>query len=691
MTWRLRQADTHRWSDQEAQSALQYRLSPNLFLSERLYLEEVWIRNISYYFGRQHFYQEGTTIKPVLDVPPHRVLYKANFFKQAVLRAAAKLQGVSGSVQTAPDNNTRQAQKVSEVSDRVLEHLIEATDYSERKFEATIWAALCGMGVMKAWWDPTAGKPDRFYLDQEGRVYEPQSEEEKNKLDDAGQYTDMPNGEIKVDVISPFSFKWDWGIRTGKFDDCRWLAQDGTITVEQAADRFDIEPDDLRANADDTVGAPYYEELLSFMSSSVLHRSRTSGISRTREGLARYIEYWERPAKNNGWKGRLVIQVGDTIVRNGPNPYADIEGIKYPFVKVAWQFAPGRMVPLSLGEDLSAPQHQYNRARGTATEFQNVYGHPSLFVPKGSGIPTGILTVEPGAVYEFNPLWGAPVPGPTPTLSREVMENASVCRGEMQALSADSDPDSSKLPAQIRSGAGLRMMMEEKDKVLAPSAKASLSADRAMGSLMLGLARKYYRDDRVVKYVGQSKRIEVLAFKGSDLVNDVRMIGEPGEIRSRGVERAEIMDMLQIDPTIIQDPVIRPRILEAMNLPDADRFMDDLLLDRDNQKREIDEILMDPQGWAMKLQPNQQTGEVLGGYPINEWDDHGAHLAEIELFIKSQDYRNSDPISQDVLLAHWRSHRAMVRQQLQAMQQAQQASSGSQTAQRGTASQPARQ
>ena len=46
------------------------------------------------------------------------------------------------------------------------------------------------------------------------------------------------------------------------------------------------------------------------------------------------------------------------------------------------------------------------------------------------------------------------------------------------------------------------------------------------------------------------------------------------------------------------------------------------------------------------------------GYPVNPWDDHRIHARVILEFIRSEEFRDLDPLSQSLLVNHWQVHQA---------------------------------
>jgi hypothetical protein len=216
---------------------------------------------------------------------------------------------------------------------------------------------------------------------------------------------------------------------------------------------------------------------------------------------------------------------------------------------------------------------------------------------------------------------------------------------EMSLISSQTDPDMSKMPGQIRGAQGLRFMFEEKNKVLQPVARGLVRVNKDVGKQLLALAKTHYSEQRTIRYVGENNEFRTLDFTAADVNTDLRVVGEPDFFFSSATARMEIIDFVQagaLDPKM--NPSDRLAVLKALAFNTADEAISDRVIDEENQARETQEMLLAPSMYPQ-------------GYPTNEWDDHAAHIREMERFLKSEDYRKAAPDAKAVAVRHYRMHK----------------------------------
>ena len=87
------------------------RVNPQGLRLERVNQEELWLKNMAFFSGKQHFYIEGGVIfDAVATTPEHEVLYKFNICRMSVLRETAICPS-SNTVATAKNARTRGCRK----------------------------------------------------------------------------------------------------------------------------------------------------------------------------------------------------------------------------------------------------------------------------------------------------------------------------------------------------------------------------------------------------------------------------------------------------------------------------------------------------------------------------------------------------------------------------------------------------
>lgn len=670
-------------TDQEALALVNTKVDPSSFETERRSFEEGWIKNLAFFAGKQHFVQEGTRLREPENVPEHRVFYRANFILGSVMRACSKIMQMSGSFAVAPKNGSKLARDAAKLSMKIFEHQKEITSYEYKKMLAYLWAANCGSVYLKPVWDPTAGEPDRFFFDNmkdKTPIGNLSAEEQKQKVED-GEFMDLPSGDVDIGIVSPFSFYWDWKAREGGIEDCGWCAQVQATDIDDLYDLYGSKAEKVRS-MDEWTGSIYYEEALSFMTTGVNSLNTAFTTPDEKRGRrVRTVEYWERPNRSNKYKGRHILAAGDQILSNGDNKYR-VTGYPLPFVKMDWWPMPGRFPGLSLTEQLVSPQFQYNKARAAITEHQNVHGHPPILSPKGAGIPTGHYTIGSGDVIEYDPLGGMPTVMQIPPLPNEVMQNASLARGEMREIAADASPDVSNLPGGIRGSEGIALMLEEKNIALTPTATASLKVDREVGRMFLSYGKLFYRDQRVMHFAGPNGELKAVHFSNADINNDLRILAEPMQVLSVAGQRSSILDYVQtgvlMNPALLQtDPGAFRReqraVLKALHYSSPDEALEDQLLDEEMQEREIEMIKADPVAYM----PREENPEE-SGLPINPFDDHQVHIQVLDRALKGTEFAKLDQISQLAIFQHRQAHVMELERAMQMAQMAQEGAGGAQ-------------
>jgi hypothetical protein len=659
----------------QALEMLDRLVDPRGFQPERVAQDELNLRSLAYYVGKHHFQQIGSNLYELPLENDNEVRYRSNLIVSAVERAVSKVGNLNGKFRVAPKSGTPESRHAAKISDRVLSHIFDITDYEAQKHIVTKWAAICGSGFCKVAWDPTAGDATRFYIGADGRAIATLNNEEKAVFEREGRFKDLPLGDLKVTPVSPFSFHWDWDSRGG-IEECDWCAEVFYLSLPAIAEMFDVSEQSVpESKVPD--GAIVYEEALAFMTSGSGYVSYGyQPKQKEREGRGIVTVFYRRASKKYP-KGQHVIRVGNQIIRNDTNPHR-ATGFDLPYVKLDWWKVPGRFSGLGLVEQLMSSQFRYNEARAKMTEFQNVFGTPPIFVPDGSGIPTDQYVLQPGMVYSYNPVAGKIEFAQPPQLPAEVAGNAIACRDEINWISSQSDPDLSGAPGQMRSGEALRMFFDEKNRVLSTTQKMSLKFDQRVAQQALALAKINYEEERTLVYAGEDGDFSVVSFRGVDLHNDVRITGEPSDPDSIMAWKAEVRELLEVGAL---DPLNNKQhwrlLVNAYRYNTFDEASQDWARDQANQERETRVMLADP----VRFQ-NQP-------YPVADFEDHEAHVTALERFMKTDEFRALDPISQGVLATHRALHVQEIQKAVEAQLAMAEAVKGT-PGEKGKASQPKR-
>lgn len=670
-------------SQGDALSYVLQRVDPRVTDGHRWPMEREWMKNLAFLNGNQHFVEAGMGFRAPMP-QPHRVTYRANMIRSAVTRMVSTVIANSTTFRAPTKDWTKKSRDQAFVSERLFEHLRETTHWQDQLEEALLWAAACGSGFIEIGWDPDAGAPERFYFDDQGKDIVPASDDERLMLEELGAFRDIPPGDVIANVPSPFQVQWDWTARRDWYQ-ARWGATKQLIDLEVLEDIYGYEKTKNIRPSEPHAQAVWYEEMLSYMGSGFMGTSMFMPGDK-RHNRAVWIRYFERPSIQNKYKGRHVAIAGDVVLVNGDNPRAKTS-YPLPWIKLDWQRRPGSFMGHPVVEDMRNPQFQYNNARAKQTEVLNVHSHPAIFVDPRSGLPTGMLAIEPGVTYpaDLQKTAGKPVVlGPTPAIPKELGESVNLAMAEMQAISSQADPDMSKLPGQIRGAPALDMMIAEKNKALLPAARSALKATLLGGRMMLSEARHNYTSQRKIGYVGEDNAYRILAFDAADIIEEIRIVGEPEYFKTKAAERAQMLEYIQVGALQPQvDPEDKMTVLKVLGYGNAEEAIAERLTDEENQQREWDEMAGDP----LKFVKDNAFGQPMLSYPTQPFDDDGTHLRVMRQRMKTAEFRNLGPIARQLLMQHYQEHEqkeAARQAQLMMMQQNQRGMPGP----KGQASQP---
>jgi hypothetical protein len=670
-------------SEQETIQMVMSRVYPIHMRTERTWQEEAWLKTMAFFSGKQDFYIDNGHM---WDATPgedddHDVIYRANKMASAIYRAVAKVSSVHAEFRAVPETGAARHRRIAETSERVFVHLREQFDFDEKQLLALMWASICGTSYYKVEWDPRIGDVKRYYMDADKQPVPDLmlTNEQRNRMDAAGQFDDEYLGDISCTVESPFAIGHDWSVRDGGVKACKFMYDKHYMDIDVIADAFDVDASDIMAD-DGNSGLRNYEEAIAFMSSGSYVTPLSYAVPKDKQGKrTSLIQMYERPSRKHK-KGRWVVYAGGLLIRDKDNPYiGDRSGLAVlPYVKMDWVRHPGRWWGRSLAEDLVNPQFQLNNARSKEIAFLNVFGAPPTWVDPAAGIDTDIITTRAGSILKaHNPNMNVKV-GSSPHLPPEVFATGDRVERDLNDIASQSEIDGSKLPGQMRSGVALRTMQSARSIALTIPQWGAVRSARDVGRIGLALGQMFYTDKRVMRYLGEDSAWVVSEFSGADLTNDLRVIGEPSSLETRDSHLADMFEALEmgaLNPNENEND--RFLVLKALKFRTDDEVFQDRLASEGVQEREIDVMRQDPARYMERP------------YPAMEYEDQAGHMRVLRRFMNTREFADMDPATKAVITAHWSLHK-MFLQKEQSQQMAMAEASRGTPGQRGRASQPKR-
>jgi hypothetical protein len=367
-------------------------------------------------------------------------------------------------------------------------------------------------------WDAGAGRKRRFSsADGDLKKFREllaalsQRPAESITLDDDGSVM-LPEGTV------------DWQFRTGfdvtepesatAIEDCEWLIDSRLRSAEYLRERYDLADEEMTPiRGDDEYLGRYRWQLAAY------REIRKEDPRRAAPEMVQVHSLW-RPVRPWCEAGALIIAAGgreaNLILYKGPNPYAHGE---LPFVPMT-EFPTDQFRPTSTIGDCIGLQEERNRIRSLTLAAIHKKIAPKMLEEDGAGLPEGfmrsealVLPCNPGTISgrKVAPLEQPPVPleafREDEALRRDIMEvsgihEATLGRGESRSQSGRHA--ALLLQGDTRSNFVTRQMVE--------------SAIGKAGAYSLWCFWQFVREKRLIAIAGEDYSVDVVEFKGSDLL-----------------------------------------------------------------------------------------------------------------------------------------------------------------------------
>lgn len=647
------------------------RVDPDGQSAERKAFEEQWFASVGLFAGIK-FVAAAGTVRQFRSYSQQQETYNAPLILPMVLRYLAKLRSINPKAVVLPMSDEWEDMQAARLALKAHEHAVEVTRFKARRARSLRWAAVCGSGFLKVCFDPTRGVPDRIYVDEDGRAtWAPRADPKlRAQYEQAGLFRDVFPGEIDCQVVEPWQVWPDPNARDGGIDDCEWV---NIRTVRTIGSIFNETGVRVSPDSDALRGAELYREAIAFMAAG--QTGTAPAVRRARIDPCVYQdEMFVRPSRDYP-KGRYIRIAGTEILEDRDNPYV-ASGSPIPLVKYDCFPCPGRFWGLSLVELLRGSNRAYQASRGHAMNMQARNGFAPTFIDKGSGIsPVNIKGLH-GLLLEINPNTRPPFIGQPPTLPEYILRNAETARLEMQQISAQTDPSTSKLPGQLRSGDAIRAVQADSNLILTESVESMFEADENAGRMMLQLIGMHYDGARLLQVFGPGSEIDPVYLKGADLRGHYRLklVVQPGDIDSAESRDAKIMDAAQLKILNPENPEHQMLMLRALRFHSSDDYVNALLGQESSEERAIATII-------------DSGGEEMP--QVAPWFDPMVRSKVLERRLNSRAFELYSPQIQQALAARWMQFSMMIQKQMEAQLQAAAAIKGSPGA-KGEASQPSR-
>lgn len=609
--------------------------------------EAQWKLNLSFYKGKQYTYYNRTLRRleqlPVEDgeKPRYRVRVVNNQLAPGAHALLAKLTKTKPVIHATATSGSDADIKAAQLADKLLEHWWSEFALDDKLAEALLWAIITGQGYWKITWDEHAGKSMRFLLDPQGQPITDGALEDLFRAQLQAQQVQPQEkvvymGDIKVEVISPFDVYIDDNAKV--MDEAKYAICVHHMTPSEIKERWGVE-----VKADSIASDP----------SSVLQGYGATFGSKEPDVKGVNVGYFlpnvEVP------NGRYVMWVEDHILEDQawPYPFQVLPIIKFPGIRI-----PGSVYDMGDVEQALPMQKDLNKTLSQIIEYKNLTLKPRVWAPTGS--LTGVrLTSEPGAVYEYNVIGDhKPEVEQLPNMPPYIFEHLKNIRDDIRQAFGIVDITEGTPPPNVEAGIAIDLLQEMATDRIAPRV---LLLERCLskgGEIMLGLAKEYYQEPRLLKLYGAGGATKAKRFNQADLQGGVSIAVETGSAlpRTRAGRQQRILDY-------VDRGFMRPdQAYKYLDIADLEGLSAIFSADEDQAYREHDRILagqpVNPVA-AMTAQNAIQTGQPVGDQqePITDpqaaqdyikheslqplpFENYQVHLDTHKLFMTSTEFES---------------------------------------------------
>lgn len=567
--------------------------------SMRKAFEEQWYLNLAFYFSKQWVvWQRTTTGTSRLYDPPaprNRVRLISNRIKPVIRDEMVRLIKQEPQFFAVPNTTEPTDVAAARVAESLTEYTLTSGKYNKIRRQATFWMLQCGTSYIKV-----TCPGDDADIDYERltafHVFVPDYDEEDIQKQ---AYVIHARGVQASAVEEKYGVKLD---------------SDMTIT-----------------------GAALEQKFLNSLG------IRNKGEAANNKMV--YIkEIYVKPCKKYP-KGALLVIGGKKLIYryspNGPIIHEDTgqaiadgeddfpyDHGNYPINKMD-HTATGRYFGESTIVDLIPLQKEYNKTRSQLIEAKNRMAKPQMSYVKGS-IDVTKVTSEAGLYIAVNPGFEAPRPIPIQRMPDYVSREPENIKADMDEAAGRNEISRGGVPTGVQASSAIAFLAEQNNSGIYNTVASIEDCTQQVGQQTLALIEQFWSIGKITQVVSKNNMFEANLFKISELKNNTDIRVETGSMapRSEAAQRAFITDLM--DKGIIPPE----KGLRYLQMSETNRLYDELQVDAKQAQRE---------NFAMS-----QGSQVMP----NPWDNDTTHVYEHELYMKSQEFEQSEDTIKQGFIAH---------------------------------------
>lgn len=575
------------------------RIEESRNATNRIAQEGIWMTNVAYLVGVDSVFYDTSTrqYRPISNNTPfpRRNRIVSNQILPAAQNRLARLCKVPPRFEVKPNSSEPEDKDAARLGLEVLTQVWEEQQLNRKRIELMMWVQQCGHAYLHVSHDPEGGEP----------LYDPTQE------------TIVGNeGAVRVDVGSAFEYFPDPLAKN--FDEIAWIARAKIRRLDYFISRYGEKGKLVK---------PEGAWLLSVQYEARINSLNTVGLTGTstpqeQEMANAAIEmvYYEK-ASSLHKNGRMVVVANGVLLEDKELPVGILPIVKFDDIVVA-----GKYYPESVITHARPCQSQYNRVLSKRAEWDNKLIAGKYLAEKRHGLIDEAINDRSGEVVMYTHVPNVPEPKAMqiPVMPAYVMQESEFYKNEINEIFGLSEVSRGKLPAAGIPAIGMQLLVEQDETRIGIEVEQHEHAFSQLGNIVLRHIAKLYKTPRKLKQKTKSGEYSVKKYVGKDLRGnlDVTVVRGSTVPTSRALRRQEILNAytqgLLGDPA---DPMVREKVLGAMEFGDIAEVWRDRALDKGQIKDSIDEI---------------EKGQVP---IINEFDNHEMHFTEKNAFRKTDKFK----------------------------------------------------
>jgi hypothetical protein len=573
-----------------------------VWLDQTKDLRRQWRLNTLFMRGIQWAVYDPSGRVIVPKPPPGKVRITKNLMKPWALDIEAKFDLLFPTFDVVPNSPNQEDKDAAIVGEDTGQHYWRLLKFRSRRRQ-TVRNCLNHGGCLAILdWDETVGP--RFL--RTGQIVDPTGEPFQEIETD---------GDVTLEIYS--HFKWFCDEIPGELDSKSWLGTANWMTMDKIAATFaeggDVEPEKFSKPLDDTLEA--------------LQQAQGPGQAMRQDYRVpgSTVFKWYMPPQDSVHDGLVVYTAGKKVLQRKPWPAAFAKLTGFPAVKYDWYLSPEQFRGQAPVEDQIPLQREINITSTQIIQNKNAMAVLKYLVPIGSGVDT--INDIAGQLIRHTPNLPPSYLQP-PTIPAYVFKHANDTIEALEDVQMLHRPSKGKVPPGVKSGVGINLLQEQDDRPLSIPEADIHEQDSLLFRKILQIVSVAVEEERFLQFVGRNKRVQVKAFKGSDLRNNtnIHLSVVEGATKSKAGIQQMLLEFIRVGA--FRDPktgaVDTPKVMEVMRHAIPGILYEEATDKHTILQRDENDILYQPEADV----PMPQA-----------WENHVLHLSELEDEMNSMQWK----------------------------------------------------